>query len=102
MDWSARLRCMLRLSFFCFYKQKTAYEMRISDWSSDVCSSDLPMFGISFRIWGYESNWGSFAQFTKVQGHQCMPKASHLTWEAAAAPTLVGSTAYRIDRKSVG
>src|SRR3546814_7212588 len=28
--------------FFFFYKQKTAYEMRISDWSSDVCSSDLP------------------------------------------------------------
>src|SRR3546814_8171456 len=28
-------------SFF-FFKQKTAYEMRISDWSSDVCSSDLP------------------------------------------------------------
>src|SRR3546814_19489711 len=27
--------------FFFFYKQKTAYEMRISDWSSDVCSSDL-------------------------------------------------------------
>src|SRR3546814_11878930 len=32
--------------FFCF-KQKTAYEMRISDWSSDVCSSDL--IGVSFR-----------------------------------------------------
>src|SRR3546814_5270130 len=30
---------------FCFFKQKTAYEMRISDWSSDVCSSDL--FGMS-------------------------------------------------------
>src|SRR3546814_3304430 len=29
------------LSFFFFFKQKTAYEMRISDWSSDVCSSDL-------------------------------------------------------------
>src|SRR3546814_7417276 len=28
--------------FFVFFKQKTAYEMRISDWSSDVCSSDLP------------------------------------------------------------
>src|SRR3546814_10427553 len=27
--------------FFFFFKQKTAYEMRISDWSSDVCSSDL-------------------------------------------------------------
>src|SRR3546814_1588994 len=31
----------LILSFFFFFKQKTAYEMRISDWSSDVCSSDL-------------------------------------------------------------
>src|SRR3546814_17493372 len=29
--------------FFFFFKQKTAYEMRISDWSSDVCSSDLPI-----------------------------------------------------------
>src|SRR3546814_2624197 len=30
--------------FVFFFKQKTAYEMRISDWSSDVCSSDLPLF----------------------------------------------------------
>src|SRR3546814_8920127 len=30
------------LSFIFVFKQKTAYEMRISDWSSDVCSSDLP------------------------------------------------------------
>src|SRR3546814_6161035 len=30
---------------FFFFKQKTAYEMRISDWSSDVCSSDLPQGG---------------------------------------------------------
>src|SRR3546814_1409590 len=29
------------VSFLCFFKQKTAYDMRISDWSSDVCSSDL-------------------------------------------------------------
>src|SRR3546814_10097783 len=38
------LCCMcfgLSLLFFFFFKQKTAYEMRISDWSSDVCSSDL-------------------------------------------------------------
>src|SRR3546814_5050594 len=39
--------CILRIVdsilmlFFFFFKQKTAYEMRISDWSSDVCSSDL-------------------------------------------------------------
>src|SRR3546814_9042874 len=34
------LSCSM-LHFFFFFKQKTAYEMRISDWSSDVCSSDL-------------------------------------------------------------
>jgi crotonyl-CoA carboxylase/reductase len=55
-----------------------------------------PGFSETYRIWGYESNWGSFAQFTKVQAHQCMPKAPHLTWEQAAAPTLVGATAYRM------
>src|SRR3546814_20562365 len=33
------------LVWFFFFKQKTAYEMRISDWSSDVCSSDLPDVG---------------------------------------------------------
>src|SRR3546814_8966793 len=32
--------------FFFFFKQKTAYEMRISDWSSDVCSSDLAADGL--------------------------------------------------------
>jgi crotonyl-CoA carboxylase/reductase len=50
----------------------------------------------SYRIWGYETTWGSFAQFTKVQAHQCLPKAPQLTWEEAAAPTLVGATAYRM------
>src|SRR3546814_1576535 len=33
------------LMLFFFFKQKTAYEMRISDWSSDVCSSDLDLLG---------------------------------------------------------
>src|SRR3546814_16419564 len=33
--------CHLSIHFFFFFKQKTAYDMRISDWSSDVCSSDL-------------------------------------------------------------
>src|SRR3546814_3711369 len=36
------------LFFFC--KQKTAYEMRISDWSSDVCSSDLPVEQPPLRV----------------------------------------------------
>src|SRR3546814_16494432 len=33
--------CVVCVLYFFFFKQKTAYEMRISDWSSDVCSSDL-------------------------------------------------------------
>src|SRR3546814_1244079 len=35
------MRRVCMLVFFFFFKQKTAYEMRISDWNSDVCSSDL-------------------------------------------------------------
>src|SRR3546814_15764508 len=39
--------------FFCFFfKQKTAYEMRISDWSSDVCSSDLAVERPALRATG--------------------------------------------------
>ncbi|MGB2693812.1 MAG: crotonyl-CoA carboxylase/reductase [Dehalococcoidia bacterium] len=55
-----------------------------------------PIIAPSNKIWGYETNWGSFAQFTKVQAHQCLPKPQHLTWEAAAAYMLVGATAYRM------
>src|SRR3546814_6632750 len=40
--------CVWCLFFFC--KQKTAYEMRISDWSSDVCSSDLPRFASIMKL----------------------------------------------------
>src|SRR3546814_5596937 len=45
--------CLL-LCFVFFFKQKTAYEMRISDWSSDVCSSDLccsPPLSVPARWW---------------------------------------------------
>jgi crotonyl-CoA carboxylase/reductase len=54
------------------------------------------MIAPSSRIWGYETNFGAFGQFTLAQEHQCLPKASHLSWEEAAAPTLVGTTAYRM------
>src|SRR3546814_14557183 len=42
-------------SFFFFFKQKTAYEMRISDWSSDVCSSDL-IARVIFRLGAPDEN----------------------------------------------
>src|SRR3546814_2504181 len=46
--------------FFVFFKQKTAYEMRISDWSSDVCSSDLP---VSLVLW-----WSPRSLYTRNAG----------------------------------
>ncbi|MEA2646930.1 MAG: crotonyl-CoA carboxylase/reductase, partial [Chloroflexota bacterium] len=48
------------------------------------------------RIWGYETTWGSFAQFTKVQAQQLVPKPKHLTWEEAASYGLTYFTAYRM------
>ena len=61
-----------------------------------VSAGSDPGLAASFRVWGYDTCWGSFAQFCKVQAHQCLPKADHLTWEEAAAPTLTGATAFRM------
>ena len=47
------------------------------------------------RVWGYEDNYGSFAQFTVVDEYQCIPKPPDLTWEQAACFMLTGATAYR-------
>src|SRR3546814_7283856 len=52
---------------FFFFKQKTAYEMRISDWSSDVCSSDLP---------------------TLTQVPPMMPWPMRATWAPASAAVM--------------
>ena len=61
-----------------------------------VVAGNDPAFSHTFRIWGFDSNWGSFAQFTRVQSHQCLPKPPLLSWEEAAAYMLVGATAYRM------
>jgi len=55
-----------------------------------------PLAAPSQRIWGYETTWGSFAQFTKVQAQQLLPRPQNLTWEAAASYGLVYFTAYRM------
>src|SRR5919199_809811 len=55
-----------------------------------------PMAAPSQRIWGYETTWGSFAQFTKAQAQQLIPKPKNLTWEEAASYGLVYFTAYRM------
>src|SRR3982751_2684050 len=59
-----------------------------------------PLAAPSQRIWGYETTWGSFAQFCKVQAQQLLPKPENLTWEEASSYGLTYFTAYRmlIDR----
>lgn len=68
-------------------------------WSADdpwIARGRDPMIAPSARIWGYDTNYGSFGQFARAQSHQVLPKAAQLSWEQAAAPTLVGATAYRM------
>jgi crotonyl-CoA carboxylase/reductase len=55
-----------------------------------------PLAAPSQMIWGYETTWGSFAQFTKVQAQQLLPKPENLTWEEAASYGLTYFTAYRM------
>ncbi len=47
------------------------------------------------RIWGFETNFGGLAQLALVKANQLLPKSEHLSWEEAAVPGLVNSTAYR-------
>jgi crotonyl-CoA carboxylase/reductase len=55
-----------------------------------------PLAAPSQQIWGYETTWGSFAQFCKVQAQQLLRKPAHLTWEEAASYGLTFFTAYRM------
>ncbi|MCO6383223.1 crotonyl-CoA carboxylase/reductase [Oceanicola sp. 502str15] len=66
------------------------------DGDDEFCNGGDPMFSPSQRIWGYETGDGSFAQFTKVQAQQLMPRPKHLTWEESACYTLTLATAYRM------
>ncbi|MFJ6708046.1 MULTISPECIES: crotonyl-CoA carboxylase/reductase [unclassified Streptomyces] len=61
----------------------------------DAAGHDDTMLDPEQRIWGFETNYGGLADLALVKANQLMPKAGHLTWEEAAAPGLVNSTAYR-------
>jgi crotonyl-CoA reductase len=56
------------------------------------------------RIWGFETNFGGLAELALVKANQLMPKPDHLSWEEAACPGLVNSTAYRqlVSRNGAG
>jgi crotonyl-CoA carboxylase/reductase len=55
-----------------------------------------PLAAPSQQIWGYETSWGSFAQFTKVQAQQLLPKPKNLSWAESATYGLTYFTAYRM------
>src|SRR3546814_1482514 len=74
--------CSVAIWYFFFFKQKTAYDLRISDWSSDVCSSDLeaPAFGQQpqTRIEGPAARFGNFhrcGEDARAFGRHCAPFA---------------------------
>src|SRR3546814_9398121 len=75
--YSIFVACPFSLYVFFFFKQKTAYEMRISDWSSDVCSSDL-----ASRI----CRWACQHFFPLVVcGHSRLPSSATSSKRAAAS-----------------
>jgi len=61
----------------------------------DPQGHDDTMMDPQQRIWGFETNFGGLAELALVKSNQLMPKPEHLTWEEAASPGLVNSTAYR-------
>src|SRR3546814_3454533 len=75
--------------FFFFFKQKTAYEMRISDWSSDVCSSDLARAcGVSRTIF--------MERFRASAG---VPPATYVfDWRMRLATSLLETTDASVER----
>jgi crotonyl-CoA carboxylase/reductase len=55
-----------------------------------------PLAAPSQQIWAYETTWGSFAEYCKVQAQQLLPKPKHLSWAEAASYGLTYFTAYRM------
>ena len=55
-----------------------------------------PLAAPSQQIWGYETTWGSFAQFTKVQAQQLLPRPQNLSWVDSSSYGLTYFTAYRM------
>ncbi|MFD4655572.1 crotonyl-CoA carboxylase/reductase [Kitasatospora sp. NPDC058444] len=63
--------------------------------AEDVRMGVDPIASKSLRAWGYETNYGSFAQYTLVREHQLHRKPANLSWENAGGYLVTGATAYR-------
>jgi crotonyl-CoA carboxylase/reductase len=66
------------------------------DGDDEECNGGDPMLSTTQRIWGYETPYGSFAQFTVVQDRQLVPRPHHLSWQESACYMLTLATAYRM------
>src|SRR3546814_273558 len=104
--------------YFCFFKQKTAYEMRISDWSSDVCSSDLSVSASRCHLPMASPQGGSelFRLFFQIQdqrlaiggvdhpgkGHARSGDILHRRLEIGVEGGFVPDAALRLHRARIG
>src|SRR3546814_1766154 len=76
-----------------FFKQKTAYEMRISDWSSDVCSSDLPdRYG---RLAGQDAHLVPYGRTVGMESSDHSPRSRSYCAHVEAAPPRPASCSRR-------
>src|SRR3546814_1772990 len=83
---------------FFFFKQKTAYEMRISDWSSDVCSSDLTdpvkVHFIDVELHRCTAvGWGRFLLFA----HECPDDVVEIKRAVGQCPVYFGGNALKVN-----
>jgi crotonyl-CoA carboxylase/reductase len=68
---------------------------RFDPYAEDIIAGTDSTLSSSLLAYGYETNFGSFAQYTVVDDYQCHPKPSRLNWAEAASYMLCGGTAYR-------
>src|SRR3546814_10072016 len=94
---------MINVYFFCFFKQKTAYEMRISDWSSDVCSSDLDRRRHHASMGAFDTRLVDFvvraAATRSLAHHDVFP--AHASTSAIAQSALTSSEERRVGKEGV-
>src|SRR3546814_7646246 len=89
------VRCSVCFYVFFFFKQKTAYEMRISDWSSDVCSSDLRRAD-AWRH-GHDRRTDDWAPLQAGGGHRGAVRN-----DRTSCPAISGASRSRSEERRVG
>ncbi|MFE9909685.1 crotonyl-CoA carboxylase/reductase [Streptomyces clavifer] len=68
---------------------------RWDETAEDIRLGAEPVFSSTQRVWGYEENYGSFAQFAVVDEYMCHPRPARLSWAESACYMATAATAYR-------